>query len=245
MIASPRAGLQTPGLPYQSAQPLPSSFKPPFDVDLVRRDFPILRKRVNGRPLVWLDNAATTQKPLSVIQRISYFYEHENSNIHRAADAEEFSPRGGIALLLDGDVVAGEARATLRPDTDVTELTGDGVAVDGGIEPFAAESDLAEGVATGAAIDDAGAFSLGAGLDAARLRYRRCHRRHPLVVARGVEHDARRVGRARLIQRGEPGVAPSAQPLPVVIGGNRLPVQCGAGVVMSSTIKMFRPASCP
>ena len=42
-------------------------------------------ERVNGRPLIWLDNAATTQKPQSVIDRLSYFYEHENSNIHRAA----------------------------------------------------------------------------------------------------------------------------------------------------------------
>ncbi len=50
-----------------------------------RRDFPILLERVNGRPLVWFDNAATTQKPQSVIGRVSYFYEHENSNIHRAA----------------------------------------------------------------------------------------------------------------------------------------------------------------
>lgn len=56
-----------------------------FDVDSVRRDFPILQERVNGKPLIWLDNAATTQKPQSVIDRISYFYEHENSNIHRAA----------------------------------------------------------------------------------------------------------------------------------------------------------------
>ena len=56
-----------------------------FDVDSVRRDFPILQERVNGKPLIWLDNAATTQKPKSVIDRISYFYEHENSNIHRAA----------------------------------------------------------------------------------------------------------------------------------------------------------------
>jgi cysteine desulfurase / selenocysteine lyase len=40
---------------------------------------------VNGHPLIWLDNAATTQKPQSVIDRISYFYQHENSNIHRAA----------------------------------------------------------------------------------------------------------------------------------------------------------------
>ena len=56
-----------------------------FDVETIRRDFPILRERVNGRPLVWLDNAATTQKPQSVIDRLSYFYAHENSNVHRAA----------------------------------------------------------------------------------------------------------------------------------------------------------------
>jgi len=56
-----------------------------FDVEAIRRDFPILREKVNGRPLVWFDNGATTQKPQSVIDRLSYFYEHENSNIHRAA----------------------------------------------------------------------------------------------------------------------------------------------------------------
>ncbi len=56
-----------------------------FDVNAVRRDFPILQERVNGRPLIWLDNAATTQKPQAVIDRLSYFYEHENSNVHRAA----------------------------------------------------------------------------------------------------------------------------------------------------------------
>ncbi len=56
-----------------------------FDVQAVRRDFPILQETVNGRPLIWLDNAATTQKPQSVIDRLSYFYEHENSNVHRAA----------------------------------------------------------------------------------------------------------------------------------------------------------------
>ncbi len=57
----------------------------PFDAEAIRRDFPILRERVHGRPLVWLDNAATTQKPQSVIDRLKYFYEHENSNVHRAA----------------------------------------------------------------------------------------------------------------------------------------------------------------
>jgi len=59
--------------------------KPPFDVNIIRQDFPILKENVNGKQLVWLDNAATTQKPKQVIDRISYFYEHENSNIHRAA----------------------------------------------------------------------------------------------------------------------------------------------------------------
>jgi len=56
-----------------------------FDVHALRNEFPILRERVHGKRLVWLDNAATTQKPRAVIDRLSYFYEHENSNIHRAA----------------------------------------------------------------------------------------------------------------------------------------------------------------
>jgi cysteine desulfurase/selenocysteine lyase len=54
-------------------------------VHAVRKDFPILEEQVSGRQLVWLDNAATTHKPKAVIERIRYFYEHENSNIHRAA----------------------------------------------------------------------------------------------------------------------------------------------------------------
>ena len=56
-----------------------------FDVAAIRRDFPILGEKVNGKELVWLDNAATTQKPKSVIDRLTYFYEHENSNVHRGA----------------------------------------------------------------------------------------------------------------------------------------------------------------
>ena len=56
-----------------------------FDVYAIRKDFPILSEYVNGRPLVWFDNAATTQKPQVVIDRLAYFYQHENSNIHRAA----------------------------------------------------------------------------------------------------------------------------------------------------------------
>ncbi len=68
--------------PAPAASP---SARPPFDVNAIRRDFPILRERVNGRPLAWFDNAATTQKPQAVIDRLKTFYERENSNIHRAA----------------------------------------------------------------------------------------------------------------------------------------------------------------
>lgn len=57
----------------------------PFDPYAIRRDFPILQKQVHGKRLVWLDNAATTQKPRAVIARLQYYYEHENSNVHRAA----------------------------------------------------------------------------------------------------------------------------------------------------------------
>ena len=56
-----------------------------FNANLIKKDFPILSETVNGKPLIWFDNAATTQKPKLVIDRVSYFYEHENSNIHRAA----------------------------------------------------------------------------------------------------------------------------------------------------------------
>ena len=58
-----------------------------FDVEGVRRDFPGLHQRVNGKPLIWFDNAATTQKPQSVIDATSSFYSRDYSNIHRAAHA--------------------------------------------------------------------------------------------------------------------------------------------------------------
>ncbi len=51
----------------------------------IRSDFPILSEKINGNPLVWLDNGATTQRPQAVIDRLKYYYEHENSNVHRGA----------------------------------------------------------------------------------------------------------------------------------------------------------------
>ena len=60
---------------------------PKFDIEGVRRDFPALHQLVNGKPLIWLDNAATTHKPQAVIDATSQFYSRDNSNIHRAAHA--------------------------------------------------------------------------------------------------------------------------------------------------------------
>jgi cysteine desulfurase/selenocysteine lyase len=54
-----------------------------FDVQRVRQDFPILRRQVYGRPLVYLDNAATTQKPQAVLDAITHYYTHANANVHR------------------------------------------------------------------------------------------------------------------------------------------------------------------
>ena len=78
-----------------------------LDVETIRRDFPILQRKVHGKPLVWLDNAATTQKPQAVIDRVSRYYEHENSNVHRgthtlateASDAYE-GARAKVAAFL-------------------------------------------------------------------------------------------------------------------------------------------------
>lgn len=75
-----------------------------FDVNAIRADFPILKEVVNGKPLIWFDNAATTQKPQVVIDRLSHFYAHENSNIHRAA--HELAARATDAYEEARDTVA-------------------------------------------------------------------------------------------------------------------------------------------
>ncbi len=77
-------GVESPAF-HREEIPQVGYAKRPLDARLIRRDFPILQEQVHGRPLIWLDNAATTQKPNAVIDRISAFYRHENSNIHRAA----------------------------------------------------------------------------------------------------------------------------------------------------------------
>jgi cysteine desulfurase/selenocysteine lyase len=65
------------------AAPPPRRPAAPLDVDRIREDFPILKQRVRGKRLVYLDNAATSQKPQAVIDAITRFYTSENANIHR------------------------------------------------------------------------------------------------------------------------------------------------------------------
>ena len=75
-----------------------------FDVDRVRKDFPLLRQQVHGKPLVYLDNAATSQKPQAVIDTLTRYYAEENSNVHR-----------GVHLLSERATEAYEAgRATVQ-----------------------------------------------------------------------------------------------------------------------------------
>jgi cysteine desulfurase/selenocysteine lyase len=67
-----------------SANPIPRSS---FDAAAIRRDFPILSQSINGKPLVYLDNAASSQRPRAVIDAVSHYYEHDHANVHRGVHA--------------------------------------------------------------------------------------------------------------------------------------------------------------
>ena len=54
-----------------------------LDIERIRKDFPIFNRKINGRPIIFLDSASTTQKPVQVINAIKYYYENYNANIHR------------------------------------------------------------------------------------------------------------------------------------------------------------------
>jgi cysteine desulfurase/selenocysteine lyase len=75
-----------------------------YDIDAIRADFPILAERPYGKPLAYLDNAASAQKPRAVIERLTHFYEHEYANVHR-----------GLHFLANASTEAYEgARETVR-----------------------------------------------------------------------------------------------------------------------------------
>jgi cysteine desulfurase/selenocysteine lyase len=91
-----------------SSMPAGSARRTSLDVSSIRRDFPILRQQVYGKPLVYLDSASTTQKPQAVIDRLTRFYVEDNANVHRgvhwlseqATDAYE-AARAGVARFLN------------------------------------------------------------------------------------------------------------------------------------------------
>ena len=75
-----------------------------LDIERIQRDFPILAERIHGKRLVYLDNAATSQKPRAVIDAIVHYYEHLNANIHR----------GVHTLSVNATEAHDEARETVR-----------------------------------------------------------------------------------------------------------------------------------
>jgi cysteine desulfurase / selenocysteine lyase len=82
--------------------------------DTVRNDFPILHQMVRGHPLVYLDNAATTQKPLHVIEALCRYYESDNANVHRGL--HELSHRATVAYEAARDKVATFLNARRREE---------------------------------------------------------------------------------------------------------------------------------
>src|SRR5438477_12064811 len=89
----------------------PRKTSPAFDVWKVREDFPILRREVNGKPLAYLDNAATAQKPQLVLDTLDRFYREENSNVHRGVHllgqlATEECEKARAAVQRCGDAAA-------------------------------------------------------------------------------------------------------------------------------------------
>ena len=77
-------GTMNPDTEPSTFDPSARAPSPPWDLDAIRRDFPVLAQRVRGIPLAYLDNAATSQKPTAVIDAIANFYRHDNANVHRA-----------------------------------------------------------------------------------------------------------------------------------------------------------------
>src|SRR5882672_2498789 len=96
-----------------------------FEVYRVREDFPILRQRVRGKPLVYLDNAATSQKPQVVIDAVTRFYTAENANIHRGV--HYLSERATVAYDEARDKVARFLNAHSSREIIFTRGTTEGI----------------------------------------------------------------------------------------------------------------------
>lgn len=94
---------------------------PKLDVEKIRTDFPILNRRVHGKRLVYLDNAATTQKPKQVIDRICDYYSNQNANIHRSV--HELAEEATTAFEGSRDKIQGFLNARSREEIVFTKNT--------------------------------------------------------------------------------------------------------------------------
>lgn len=120
--AAPAAELTSAGV---LAVPLSRRPAIPLDVTRIREDFPILRQRIRGKPLVYLDNAATSQKPQVVIDAVTRFYAAENANIHRGV--HYLSERATVAYDEARDKVARFINAPSSREIIFTRGTTEGI----------------------------------------------------------------------------------------------------------------------
>lgn len=96
-----------------------------WSVDALRAQFPILAQEVHNRPLVYLDNAATTQKPVQVIEAVADYYRHDNANVHRGVHA--LSERATAAMEGARDRLAAFVNAPAREEVIFTRGTTEGI----------------------------------------------------------------------------------------------------------------------
>lgn len=101
--------------------PNPPILHSPTHLEALRSDFPILHQKVNGHPLVYLDNAATTQKPKAVIDALVHYYEHDNANVHRGIHT--LSNRSTLAFETARETVASYLNAASAEEIIFTRGT--------------------------------------------------------------------------------------------------------------------------
>ena len=93
----------------------------PLDIAAIRQEFPILKREVKGRPLIYLDNAATSQKPRQVIEALVHYYSNQNANIHRGIHS--LAEEATAAYELSRDTVQSFIGARFREEIIFTKGT--------------------------------------------------------------------------------------------------------------------------
>src|SRR6186713_1773213 len=106
-------------------QHVPDITVPALDVEKISRDFPLLQEKIYGIPLVYLDNAATTQKPQIVLDSLTSYYTHLNSNVHRSV--HHLSQKATDAYEESRKIIAGYLNVRNKDEIIFTKGTTDGI----------------------------------------------------------------------------------------------------------------------